>query len=236
MDAQVTTFTCGGFTLGLMSNHAFMDGHGAAVFLQNLCSIARGKGVVSPPETFSRRDGMKPRMPPSPTFGHPYIASAPGGLQFGTATRFTFSAAALEALRLKGSGQAMKQCSRFQALVALLWTAQAKSAAVAGGNRRRSKEFPIRLPVNLREGGSHADPRIHRERNSSMHGDRHGARAVRELLGMCGAKDQGCYGKHHTGVCAIGDRLRGAAAQSRECTPFRSLMPCYALPCALAFL
>ncbi|KAI5082678.1 hypothetical protein GOP47_0002421 [Adiantum capillus-veneris] len=40
MAFQVTTFVCGGFTLGHTCSHAYADGYTGAAFLQNLCAIA----------------------------------------------------------------------------------------------------------------------------------------------------------------------------------------------------
>jgi hypothetical protein len=39
---QVTTFTCGGFVIGLRTNHAVADGTGAAQFLNAVGDLARG--------------------------------------------------------------------------------------------------------------------------------------------------------------------------------------------------
>eukprot|EP00250_Pteridium_aquilinum_P019444 c24433_g1_i4 orf=169-1650(+) len=166
MAIQVTTFTCGGFTLAHVGSHAFMDGHGAATFLQNLCSIARGGGLTVHPEMLSRREVMKPRMPPSPTVSHPSIrpmrASANvAQLAYGNATRFTFSTAALETLRQRVSSfdqEGGKKCSRYIALVALLWTARAKSRVLMSSSSTpphppRGQELLLRIPVNLRGKG-----------------------------------------------------------------------------------
>eukprot|EP00250_Pteridium_aquilinum_P019441 c24433_g1_i1 orf=151-1704(+) len=170
MAIQVTTFTCGGFTLAHVCSHAFVDGNGGATFLQNLCSIARRRGLALPPDTLSsRREVMKPRMPPSPTMPHISVQAgrpgeAPGKelLPYRDATRFAFSTAALEALRLRASNfdasQAANLCSRYLALVALLWTARAKSLVASSTTLRRlpgggGQELPLRFPMNLRERG-----------------------------------------------------------------------------------
>lgn len=158
MAIQVTTFTCGGFSLAHTCSHAYMDGFGAATFLQNLCSIARGAGLTLPPDTSNRREVMKPRVPPSPTLNHTYIESREADVKtpivYGDATRFVFSRAALEALRLRASnfntGEA-QPCSRYVALAALLWTARAKltlAMQLGGGS---TQELPLHFPINLRE-------------------------------------------------------------------------------------
>lgn len=156
---QVTRFKCGGFILSLMNHHAFMDGHSAAVFLQNLCSIARGAGLVLLPDQVSRRERMKPSQitVPSGTFQYPHILGklekiatlAPP--RYGSATRYSFSANALEVLRRRAlSGHLLfTACSRYQALAALLWIARAKS--LLGGCHPPGLDLPLIISINIRE-------------------------------------------------------------------------------------
>lgn len=127
-----------------------MDGYAAAVFLQNLCSIARGAGLLVLPDHVSRRERMKPRAPPSPTFQHPYILKKGEGLQyFGNTRMYAFSENALEKLRRRILSSTFSTCSRFHALAALLWTARAKS--LRGGRLPPSHELSLRVPVSVRE-------------------------------------------------------------------------------------
>lgn len=151
---QVTTFKCGGFALSIKSSHGVMDGYGAAVFLQNLCSIARGAGLVTPPDTTNRREKMKPRNPPSPTIDLPYIKKKTSQNKrpptIGTATKFTFSAEALEHLRHQALhnqfANGPTRCSRFVAFAAHVWRAKAKSLLGA-----QHEDISLSVVVNLRE-------------------------------------------------------------------------------------
>ncbi|KAI5075320.1 hypothetical protein GOP47_0009396 [Adiantum capillus-veneris] len=159
MSFQITTFKCGGFTLGHTCSHAYADGYTSAAFLQNLCSIARGAGLANSlhPTVPSRRAVISAREPPSLTIPPRYIQARkrtehPEGTKhlhsYGVATRFRFTMDALESLR----ASVPKPCSRNRALVALLWTAFARvSLNVHGlpGNH----ELDLRVPMNLRTRG-----------------------------------------------------------------------------------
>jgi len=46
---QVTEFACGGFVVGVSSNHVIADGAGTVQFLQAVGELARG---ISPPSCF----------------------------------------------------------------------------------------------------------------------------------------------------------------------------------------
>ncbi|KAI5075345.1 hypothetical protein GOP47_0009421 [Adiantum capillus-veneris] len=159
---QVTMFNCGGFALALTNNHAYLDGHSAAIFLHNLASIARGDGISISPDTISRRERMKPQSPPIPTFHHPLIMKKKDDAtyvdmtllpteRYGTVTRISFCANALKRLRsdvLIGHTY-FKDCSRYQALIALLWKARARSL-LQTQEIPNCIELPIRIPVNIR--------------------------------------------------------------------------------------
>ncbi|KAI5064702.1 hypothetical protein GOP47_0019397 [Adiantum capillus-veneris] len=163
MAFQVTTFECGGFTLGHTCSHAYADGYTGAAFLQNLCAIARGAGLANSLHMIpSRRAVISAREPPSPTMPHPYILARkptePGlgarHLHYGTATRFRFSMDSLEALRTSVSTPSqLKICSRNRALAALLCTAFARVSLNVHG-LPGSQEFAFRIPVNMRTRGS----------------------------------------------------------------------------------
>lgn len=56
---QVTRFRCGGFVVGLGTNHAAGDGIAAAQFILNYASVVRGKGLAMEP--YSDRTCLKAR-------------------------------------------------------------------------------------------------------------------------------------------------------------------------------
>ncbi|KAH6558943.1 hypothetical protein KP509_1Z036900 [Ceratopteris richardii] len=167
---QVTTFTCGGFCLSHLAHHTLLDGFGGGAFLQNLCSIARGKGLSIHPEfSVSRRQIFQPRTPPSPSLDvirlasirfHPdgqfieALGSSQEQLPSGTATTIAFPYTALERLRHRASNFATDRkhlCSRYQALVGLLWIARAKS--LRAGSNTVTQDLELRFPMNLRDKG-----------------------------------------------------------------------------------
>ncbi|MCO5548808.1 hypothetical protein L7F22_002270 [Adiantum nelumboides] len=161
MAFQVTTFKCGGFTLGHTCSHAYADGFTCAAFLQNLCSIARGAGLANPLQSIPwRRAVIRAREPFSPIIPPRYIKSKkytePEGKQihYGISTRYKFSMDALEALRASVStpGVQSKPCSRNRALMALLWTAFARVSRVVHG-LPGSHEMDLRVPMNMRTRG-----------------------------------------------------------------------------------
>ena len=66
---QVTTFKCGGFTIGFGMSHLVWDGHGVVHFLMNLMSLARGGPLMFPVDP--DRTMLKARNPPTPKYDHP---------------------------------------------------------------------------------------------------------------------------------------------------------------------
>ncbi|KAI5075832.1 hypothetical protein GOP47_0009908 [Adiantum capillus-veneris] len=163
MAFQITTFKCGGFTLGHTCSHAYADGHTGAGFLQNLCSIARGAGLANCLHPIpSRKAVINARDPPTATMPHrPYIKTRnyyleppeSQRLRYGTATRFKFTMVALEALRVSATMPGkLKACSRNQALVAVLWIAFARVSLNVHG-LPRSHDLNFWVPMNMRTRG-----------------------------------------------------------------------------------
>ncbi|KAI5077991.1 hypothetical protein GOP47_0007815 [Adiantum capillus-veneris] len=163
MAFQITTFTCGGFTLGHTCSHVYADGHTGAGFLQNLCSLARGAGLANCLQSIpSRKAVISAREPPTPTMHHTSIKSrkcciepreSERQLRYGTATRFKFTMDSLEALRASATmpGKS-KACSRNQALVALLWIAFAR-VSLKVHELPGSHDLNFWVPMNMRTRG-----------------------------------------------------------------------------------
>ncbi|CAH9072970.1 unnamed protein product [Cuscuta epithymum] len=78
---QVTSFTCGGFVMGVSTNHAAFDGSGFHTFLQNLASQARNNSLAVVP--CNDRSLLAARSPPRVTFPHPELLklNLPDGLE-----------------------------------------------------------------------------------------------------------------------------------------------------------
>ncbi|KAF5206279.1 Acyl transferase [Thalictrum thalictroides] len=68
--AQVTSFSCGGFSLGLRLCHCLVDGLGAMQFVGAWAATARAGAAVTCPEPCWEREFFKPRVPPIVKFPH----------------------------------------------------------------------------------------------------------------------------------------------------------------------
>ncbi|CAK9318532.1 unnamed protein product [Citrullus colocynthis] len=66
---QVTEFECGGYAIGMVTNHAVLDGKSAAEMFQNLASICRGEPLKTR-SIFNDRTTFKARNPPLITHPH----------------------------------------------------------------------------------------------------------------------------------------------------------------------
>lgn len=66
---QVTSFSCGGFSLGLRICHCLCDGFGAMQFVNAWAEMARGSATLSVFPCWER-EFLKPRSPPSIQFPH----------------------------------------------------------------------------------------------------------------------------------------------------------------------
>lgn len=68
---QMTAFKCGGFAMGVQTNHATFDGISFKYFLQNLAAIAGDKPLAMVP--CHERELLAARCPPLVTFDHPEL-------------------------------------------------------------------------------------------------------------------------------------------------------------------
>ncbi|XP_071922576.1 acyltransferase GLAUCE-like isoform X1 [Coffea arabica] len=69
---QLTSFKCGGFAMGVSTNHAMLDGLSFKIFLQNLASQAfDDKPMAIVP--YNDRTVLAARSPPQVTFPHPEL-------------------------------------------------------------------------------------------------------------------------------------------------------------------
>ncbi|KAF6148783.1 hypothetical protein GIB67_019391 [Kingdonia uniflora] len=72
---QLTTFKCGGFTLGVSLNHMVQDGIGGKIFLENLASLLTNNSIAIPP--YNNRQLLAARSPPCVAFSHPELVNLP---------------------------------------------------------------------------------------------------------------------------------------------------------------
>lgn len=68
--AQVTFFTCGGFSLGIRLCHCICDGFGAMQFLASWAATAKAGNLIADPEPVWDREVFKPRNPPMVRYPH----------------------------------------------------------------------------------------------------------------------------------------------------------------------
>ncbi|KAL1216515.1 Omega-hydroxypalmitate O-feruloyl transferase [Cardamine amara subsp. amara] len=68
--AQVTFFTCGGFSLGIRLCHCICDGFGAMQFLGSWAATAKTGKLITDPEPVWDREAFKPRNPPMVKYPH----------------------------------------------------------------------------------------------------------------------------------------------------------------------
>lgn len=123
---QVTTFTCGGFVIGLRTNHAVADGTGAAQFLNAVGDLARGlpEPRVKPVwarDRFPDPDIKPGALPELPVLALEYIA-------------FDFPAAYLDKLKSQYAAYTGgKFCSGFDIVIAKLWQCRTRAVVPAPG-------------------------------------------------------------------------------------------------------
>uniref|UniRef100_A0ACD5WX23 Uncharacterized protein n=1 Tax=Avena sativa TaxID=4498 RepID=A0ACD5WX23_AVESA len=126
--AQVTSFTCGGFAVGISFSHAVFDGQGAAQFLKAVGELARGLPELSVAPVWNRDAMPDPPVSPSPQ----------------QLTEFTFvtqvadiSAASIERVKDEfkekqaAATSTGEGCSTFDAVTAVVFKCRALALAAA---------------------------------------------------------------------------------------------------------
>ncbi|CAH1446506.1 unnamed protein product [Lactuca virosa] len=83
---QLTSFKCGGFAIGVATNHATFDGISFKTFLQNLASLAADKPLATTP--CNDRRLLAARSPPQIQFDHPELFKIPTGIDLPSPTVF----------------------------------------------------------------------------------------------------------------------------------------------------
>ncbi|KAI3757067.1 hypothetical protein L6452_04600 [Arctium lappa] len=83
---QLTSFKCGGFAIGVATNHATFDGISFKTFLENLASLAADKPLATPP--CNDRRLLAARSPPHVQFDHPELFKIPDGIDLPNPTVF----------------------------------------------------------------------------------------------------------------------------------------------------
>jgi hypothetical protein len=145
---QVTTFTCGGFVVGLRTNHAVADGTGAAQFLNAIGDLARGLPEPRVKPVWARDRFPDPDIKPGPLPELPVLA-----LEY---IAFDFPAAYLGKLKSQyAASTGGKICSAFDIVIAKLWQCRTRAidaGAGAGPNVRLCFFASVRHVLKLEEG------------------------------------------------------------------------------------
>lgn len=126
---QVTTFTCGGFVVGLRTNHAVADGTGAAQFLNAVGDLARGLPEPRVKPIWGRDRFPDPDIKPGPLPELPVLA-----LEY---IAFDFPTAYLDKLKSQyAASTGGKICSGFDIVIAKLWQCRTRAIidAAAGAD------------------------------------------------------------------------------------------------------
>lgn len=83
---QLTSFKCGGFAIGVATNHATFDGLSFKTFLENIASLADDKPLATVP--CNDRHLLAARSPPQIQFDHPELLKIPAGVDLPNPTVF----------------------------------------------------------------------------------------------------------------------------------------------------
>ncbi|CAD5192356.1 unnamed protein product [Musa acuminata subsp. malaccensis] len=111
---QVTTFSCGGFAVGIRFSHTVFDGLGAAQFLKAVAEIARGHARLVVEPVWCRE--VIP-SPPKQSRGHPPSLAF---FRFETAV-FDVSLDHINAVKNQFSRERGHKCSTFDVVTAMVW-------------------------------------------------------------------------------------------------------------------
>ncbi|GLJ21959.1 hypothetical protein SUGI_0411270 [Cryptomeria japonica] len=156
---QVTRFECGGFSIGLGTNHTVMDGMSAVTFMKNLASLASTNTLAIIP--YTDRSSLKARSPPLIEYQHPELydhQSADSSALFPKVTGshtvpshnikstghifklFRLSADFVMSLKKRAMADGrVAKCTGFEAVTAHLWKCRTEAVEM------QEKEEPLML-------------------------------------------------------------------------------------------
>ncbi|XP_047939009.1 omega-hydroxypalmitate O-feruloyl transferase [Salvia hispanica] len=152
--AQVTKFTCGGFSLGLRMCHCLCDGLGAMQFLSAWAETAKAGSLVVNPKPCWDREVFLPRDPPKIQFSHTEFKRIVDGstlaktLWQGKPVQKCYRMSREFQARLKILAQAGElSCTTFDATAAHVWRCWVKALNV----KPPDCELRLTFSVNARE-------------------------------------------------------------------------------------
>ncbi|CAN6248194.1 unnamed protein product [Urochloa humidicola] len=146
---QVTEFTCGGFVVGVTSNHVLSDGAGMAQFLHAIAELARGV-APSPSRLFPIRSwdgGSSCQSLPAPALAVP---KSPATIQREPPPRLARVDVVIPSgliHRVKAGGFGGEPCTALDAVMAVLWRCRTRAAFCAGD---ADSPAPLKFVCNMR--------------------------------------------------------------------------------------
>uniref|UniRef100_A0A5B7BZ18 Putative omega-hydroxypalmitate O-feruloyl transferase n=1 Tax=Davidia involucrata TaxID=16924 RepID=A0A5B7BZ18_DAVIN len=162
---QVTSFKCGGFAMGLSTNHATFDGLGFKIFLQNLASQAADDNKPLAVIPCNDRHLLAARSPPRVTFPHPELLKlkVPVGQEQSNPPVFDCSQEDLDfkIFRLSSghithlkerakTGATNAKITGFNVVTAHIWRCKALSCECEDNNRLSTVLYAVDLRSRLR--------------------------------------------------------------------------------------
>eukprot|EP01018_Ginkgo_biloba_P029897 Gb_33885 [translate_table: standard] len=148
--AQITYFSCGGFSLGLRICHCLCDGIGAMQFVNAWAEMARGAATLSVNPCWER-ESLKPRSPPLIQFSHVEFEKIhdksnliktieSGGHEF-IQKCFCLKRQYQMALKDQIYREAQLRCTTFDVLAAHVWRCWIKALNVSPGEQEMRLTF-----------------------------------------------------------------------------------------------
>ncbi|KAJ8750918.1 hypothetical protein K2173_016099 [Erythroxylum novogranatense] len=155
---QVTRFSCGGVSLGIIWHHNLSDGTGFLNFITSWSELARGLSISRPPP-FLDRTLLRARIPPTSSFHHNEFDKPP--VMITSSTRNSKQASGSRAnsdivlditsdhiktlVSLTGNEGNKIKYTRFEILTAFIWRAVCKAR-----NLPDNQATKMRIPVTAR--------------------------------------------------------------------------------------
>ncbi|KAL0459060.1 UNVERIFIED_CONTAM: Omega-hydroxypalmitate O-feruloyl transferase [Sesamum latifolium] len=160
--AQVTKFSCGGFSLGLRICHCLCDGLGAMQFLSAWAGTAKAGSLVVNPKPCWDREIFLPRDPPKIAFSHTEFKRIDEGstltmnLWQGKPVQKCYRISQEFQARLKRAVQADGKfsCTTFDALAAHVWRSWVKALDV------KPLDYELRLTFSVNARAKLKNPRL----------------------------------------------------------------------------
>ncbi|GMJ15869.1 hydroxycinnamoyl-CoA shikimate/quinate hydroxycinnamoyl transferase [Hibiscus trionum] len=144
---QVTTFKCGGVSLGVSIHHTLVDGHSGNHFINSWADTARGVSPSIAPVL--DRTILRARDPPTPKFHHVEFEPSPELQSISkpsTASAFKITAEQVKALKSKvNEASSNTKYSTYNILAAHIWRCATKAHNLA-----EDQEVKLLMPIDGR--------------------------------------------------------------------------------------